>query len=163
MRVWRSRSMSERAMTLPLTYETSLDRVGLALGAGSLAAGTIVFLLVLLGGQRDPISLATAWAAACLFCATALTALGGPLWLVMHVAGLRRGRYAALAGAVTAMAIFVGAQTYGFGLIETPIMDGRTWLYRWISALASSAMLAVLAGGTALLMWRIAYRVRLES
>ena len=61
-------------------------------------------------------------------------------------------------GAVTALAIFIGAQTYGFGLFEMPPMDNRALLFRWISAIASSGILALFAGATAVLMWRIAYR-----
>jgi hypothetical protein len=153
-------AMNNHAMGAPRIYETTIDRAGLSLGAGSAFAGIIVVALVLLGGQRDLIALASAWAIGCLFSAIALTAVGGPLWLVMHVAGLRRARHAAMVGAATAMAIFVGAQTYGFGVFEMPVMDSRTWLYRWISALASSAVLASVAAAIALLMWRIAYRPR---
>jgi hypothetical protein len=93
-----------------------------------------------------------------IFAALAMTAVGGPLWLVMHVAGLRRARHAALIGAATAMAIFVGAQTYGFGLFEMPPMDSRALLYRWLSAILSSAVLALAAGAIGVVMWRIAYR-----
>ena len=142
----------------PRRYDISIDRAGLALGAGSLLAGTLALALLLLGGKSDPLTLASGWAIASLFAGIAITAVGGPLWLVMHVAGLRRAHHAALIGAVTAMAIFVGAQTYGFGLFAMPAIDGRAWLYRWISALASSAVLAALAALIALVMWRIAYR-----
>ena len=145
-------------MRLSHRYEASLDRAGLALGVGSALAGGIVLGLLLLGGQRDPMSLAAGWAIGSIFSGIAITAVGGPLWLVMHVAGLRRARHAALVGAITAMAIFVGAQTYGFGLFEMPPMDNRAWLYRWLSALASSAVLALLAALIGMAMWRIAYR-----
>lgn len=150
--------MNDRAARLPRHYDTSLDRAGLALGAGSLLGGTIAFGLLLLGGTRDPLALALGWGIGSLFSAIGMTAVTGPLWLVMHVAGLRRARYAAIVGAVTAMAIFVGAQTYGFGLFDMPAMDGRTWLYRWLSAAATSAMLAGVAGAIGAVMWRIAYQ-----
>lgn len=139
-------------------YDTTIDRAGSALGVGSALAGIIVLALVLLGGQRDPLDLLTGWLIGSLFSGIAITAVGGPIWLVMHVAGLRRAWYAALVGAITAMTIFVGAQTYGFGLFEMPEMDGRTWLFRWLSALASSVILAGFAAAIGAIMWRIAYR-----
>jgi hypothetical protein len=145
-------------MRAPRRYEISIDRAGLALGVGSVLAGGIVLGLLLLGGQRDPLALASGWMIGSVFAGIALTAVGGPLWLVMHVAGLRRPRHAALVGAVTAMAIFVGAQTYGFGMFEMPPMDNSAWLYRWLSALASSAVLAVIAAIIGVVMWRVAYR-----
>jgi hypothetical protein len=141
-------------------YDTSIDRAGIALGAGSALAGIIIVVLVLAGGRHDPMSIVSGWMIGSVFAALAITAVGGPLWLVMHVAGLRRARHAALIGAVTAMAIFVGAQTYGFGLFEMPPMDNRAWLYRWLSALLSSAVLALVAAAIGVVMWRIAYRRR---
>ncbi|MBB4100868.1 hypothetical protein [Sphingomonas kyeonggiensis] len=150
--------MKERATQAAQRYDTSIDRAGLALGAGSAFAGLIVLALLVLGGKRDPLSLMGGWLIGSLIAGIAITAVGGPLWLVMHVAGLRRAHHAALVGAVTALAIFVGAQTYGFGLFEMPPMDNRALLFRWISAVASSGILALFAAGTAALMWRIAYR-----
>ena len=139
-------------------YDTSIDRAGLALGVGSALAGLIVLALLLLGGQRQPLNLFGGWLLGGLFSGIAITAVGGPIWLVMHVAGLRRSWHAALVGAATAMVIFVGAQTYGFGMLYMPEIDGRTWLFRWLSAVASSVLLAGLAAGIAAVMWRIAYR-----
>lgn len=150
--------MNDRALGASRRYDTTIDRAGIALGVGSLLAGAILLGLLLLGGQRDPLALASGWVIGSVFSAIAITAVGGPLWLVMHVAGLRRARHAALIGALTAMAIFVGAQTYGFGLFEMPPMDNRALLFRWISAIASSAVLAVFAGLIGIVMWRIAYR-----
>ncbi|RYD50512.1 MAG: hypothetical protein EOP60_11490 [Sphingomonadales bacterium] len=150
--------MNDRAMRAPRRYESSIDRAGIALGTGSVLAGGIVLGLLLLGGQRDPLALASGWIIGSVFAGIAITAVGGPLWLVMHVAGLRRARHAALVGAVTAMAIFVGAQTYGFGLFEKPPMDSSAWIYRWLSALASSAVLAAIAACIGAVMWRVAYR-----
>lgn len=139
-------------------YDTSIDRAGLALGAGSALAGMVVLILLLLGGQREPLNLLGGWLIGGIFSGLAITAVGGPVWLVMHVAGLRRAWHAALVGAVTAMVIFVGAQTYGFGMLDMPEMDGRTLWFRWLSAAASGVLLAGLAAGIAAVMWRIAYR-----
>ena len=139
-------------------YDTTIDRAGIALGAGSALAGVIVLVLLLLGGQREPLNLLGGWLIGGIFSGLAITAVGGPVWLVMHVAGLRRAWHAALVGAVIAMVIFVGAQTYGFGMLDMPEMDGRTWLFRWLSAAASSVLLAGLAAAIAVIMWRIAYR-----
>ena len=139
-------------------YDTTIDRAGIALGAGSALAGMIVLALLLLGGQREPLNLLGGWLIGGIFSGLAITAVGGPVWLVMHVAGLRRAWHAALVGAVIAMVIFVGAQTYGFGMLNMPEMDGRTWLFRWLSAMASSVLLAGLAAVIAVIMWRIAYR-----
>jgi hypothetical protein len=150
--------VNDRAMRAPRRYESSIDRAGLALGVGSVLAGGIVLGLLLLGGKRDPLTLASGWMIGSVFAGIAITAVGGPLWLVMHVSGLRRPRHAALVGAITAMAIFVGEQTYGFGLFEMPPMDNGAWIYRWLSALASSAVLAVIAACIGLVMWRVAYR-----
>ncbi len=150
--------MNDRATGAVRRYDTTIDRAGLALGAGSAFAGLVVLVLLLLGGKRDPMSLTGGWVIGSLIGGIAITAVGGPLWVVMHVAGLRRAHHAALIGAVTALAIFVGAQTYGFGLFEMPPMDNRALLLRWISAIASSGILALFAAATAMLMWWIAYR-----
>lgn len=150
--------MMDRASRAGPRYDASLDRTGIALGVGSVLAGGIVLVLLLLGGQRDPIALASGWLIGSAFSAVGITSVAGPIWLVMHVAGLRRARHAALVGALVALAIFIGAQTYGFGLFDAPPMDGRTRLFRWLSALASSAVLAGVAALIAAVMWRIAYR-----
>lgn len=139
-------------------YDTSIDRAGLALGAGSGLAGLIIVVLVVAGGRTDLASIIGGWLIGSIFAAFAITAVGGPFWLVLHVAGLRRARHAALIGALTAMTIFVGAQTYGFGMLSVPPMDGRALLYRWLSALMTSSVLALVAAGIAVAMWRIAYR-----
>lgn len=155
--------MHERAARAPRRYQTSIDRTGIALGVGSALAGAIVLALLMLGGQRDPLALVSGWLLGSLFSAFAITAVAGPLWLVMHVAGLRRAPHAALVGAVTAMAVFTGAQTYGFGLYATPLIDDRVWLYRLVSAVAVSALLAVLAALIGVAMWRVAYRPARED
>lgn len=139
-------------------YDATLDRVGLALAVGSGLGGALVVALRLLAGERNPMFLTGSWLLGTVFVAIGITAVVGPLWLVLHVAGLRRARHAALVGALAALAIFVGAQTWGFGMLDMPVMDNRTWLYVWLSALATSAVLAVAAALIGVIMWRIAYR-----
>jgi MFS family permease len=150
--------MHQRVMRARRRYETTIDRAGIALGVGSLLSGAIILVLLVLGGQRDPLALLSGWMLGVLLSACAITAVAGPLWLAMHVAGLRRARHAALVGAVTAMAVFVGAQTYGFAL--QALTDDRTWLYRLASAVATSALLAAVAALIGVAMWRVAYRPR---
>jgi hypothetical protein len=145
-------------MRAPQSYEATLDRVGLALGVGAALGGALVLGLSMLGGQRDPFYLVEAWLLGTVFVGIGITAVAGPLWLVMHVAGLRRARHAALVGALAALAIFVGAQTWGFGIADMPVMDNRTLLFRWASALLTSGVLAAIAALIAAIMWRIAYR-----
>lgn len=152
--------MRSGTIRLTRTYEATLDRVGLALGLGSLIGGAVALGLGALGDDHSAVHLVVMFLLGTLFTGIALTAVAGPIWLVMHVAGLRQARHAAMVGAFTALAIFVGAQTYQFGLIDMPAIDGHTWMYRWISAIATSLLLAVLAGGMGLLMWRVAYRER---
>ncbi|AJP74095.1 hypothetical protein [Sphingomonas hengshuiensis] len=153
--------MDLRAARLPRRYDTTLDRAGLALAVGSVLLGLIATGLIALGGRTEPATLVTGALLGSIFGGIAITAVAGPLWLVMHVAGLRRPGHAALVGAVTALAIFVGAQTYGFGLFEMPAMDERAWIFRWLSALATSGVLALIAASIGLVMWRIAYRRQL--
>ena len=150
--------MHERAIGAPRRYETSIDRAGLALGLGSALSGAIIVMLVLLGGQHDPAALVAAWMIGALFSALAITAVAGPIWLALHFAGLRRGWHAAAAGAITAMLVFAGAQTWGFGLADLPAIDGRSWLQRLAGAIGSSALLAAVAALIGLAMWRVAYR-----
>lgn len=150
--------MNERAMAAPRQYETTIDRAGLALGAGSVLGGVLVLGLFVAGGEDDPLRLTVAWMIGSIFIGLGITAVAGPLWLVLHVAGLRRARHAAMLGAATAMAIFVGAQTWGFGLLGMPAMDSSTMVMRWIVAFATSAMVALFAAFIGVVMWRIAYR-----
>lgn len=150
--------MSNRAIRAAFRYDTTLDRVGLALGAGSALGGLLALALLLAGGEHDPLRLTTMWVLGALFVGVGMTAVAGPLWLVMHVAGLRRMWHAALVGAITALAIFIGAQTYGFGLFAGPVTDSHTLMFRWISAVGVSLILAILAAGIGAVMWRIAYR-----
>lgn len=150
--------MNQRVMRLRRSYETTLDRAGLALATGGLLGGGLVLGLVLMGGQRAPLALAGAFVIGTICVALALTAVVTPIWLVMHAAGWRRPSHAALVGAVTALVLFVGGQTYGFGLFAMPATDSQTLLYRWASAFATAAILAGAAAVIGLVMWRIAYR-----
>ncbi|MHA6718136.1 hypothetical protein ACX40Y_01675 [Sphingomonas sp. RS6] len=141
-------------------YDTSIDRAGLALGVGSLLGGLLIFGLIVAGGQRDPIALAIGFVLGTIFSAIAITAVCGPLWLVMHVAGLRGARHAALVAGVTAMGLFSGAQLHGFGAFSLHPLDQHTRVLRWASAGATSLLIALIAAAIGLAMWRIAYRSR---
>lgn len=139
-------------------YETSLSRIGYSIAAGGIIAGAITALLLWAGGQHSPFGLVVGWLIGASFSAIGIVSVAGPLWLVLHLAQ-RRGPWAAAAtGLFTALLMFVGAQTYGFGLFSAPVSDGRTLMFRWISAGATGLTLAVLAMLIGLVMWRIAYR-----
>ncbi len=140
----------------PLRYETTLDRAGLALAAGGALGGLAVCALALAGGMRDAASLLTMAALGALFTTLAIAAVGAPLWLALHVAGYRRAWHAGALGAGLAMILFVAGQTHGFGGFGPSATDAA--LFRWLSALATSALLAAVAAGIALTMWRVAYR-----
>lgn len=139
-------------------YETSIDRVGIALGAGSALGGLLIVALVVAGGQYAPLPLVLSRLFGSLLSAVAMTAVAGPFWLVLHIAGLRRGRHAALVAGLTALGLFTGAQTYGYSALRLPALDTGTTLLRWTSVLATSALVAAIAAGIGVLMWRIAYR-----
>lgn len=151
--------MDEYRLRVPLRrYETTLDRAGFALATGGALGGLLVVALVLAGGQADMASLLTAWALGALFVTLGIAAVAAPLWLGFHIMGWRRPWQAAALGAVLALIVFVAGQTHGFGLLDTPPGDARTTLFRWLSALATSALVALAAAGIALAMWRVAYR-----
>ncbi|UYY57703.1 hypothetical protein [Sphingomonas sp. S2-65] len=141
-------------------YETSIDRAGLALGAGSLMLGLVTLLLLLPDGRHGAQALALGFILGTLLGALGLVAVAGPLWLVLHVAGLRGPVTAALAGAVLTVTLFVGAQTHGFGLFDQATTASGAALFRWVSALLTAGLLGVLAAGIALAMWAIAYHRR---
>jgi hypothetical protein len=151
--------VDEDRLRAPLRrYETTLDRVGFALATGGALGGVLVLLLVLAGGQADATTLLAAWALGALFVSLGIAAVAAPLWLGFHVMGWRKPWHAAALGAVLAMIMFVAAQTHGFGLFDAPPSDGRAALFRWLSATATSALIALAAAGIALAMWRVAYR-----
>ena len=140
-------------------YETTIDRAGLALAAGGLMGGVIVAALVALAtGQLAVLRIAIAFAIGTVFMTLAITAVAGPIWFALHLGGRRTLSHAVLTGVGTAMAIFVFAQTYGFGMFAMPATDGQTLIFRWISAFGTSLILAAIAGAIGGLMWRIAYR-----
>lgn len=141
-------------------YDTSFDRAGLALGAGSLMLGLVTMLLLLPDGRYGAQSLALGFVFGTLLGALTLIAIAGPLWLVLHVAGLRGPVTAAMAGALLTVIVFVGAQTHGFGLFDQSAPANEAALFRWVSALLTAGLLGVLAAGIALAMWRIAYHRR---
>lgn len=151
--------MDQDRLRAPLRrYETTLDRVGFALATGGALGGMLVLLLVLAGGQADMTSLLAAWALGALFVTLGIAAVAAPLWLGFHVMGWRKPWHAAALGAALAMVVFVAAQTHGFGLFDAPPGEGRAALFRWLSATATSALIALAAAGIALAMWRVAYR-----
>lgn len=139
-------------------YETSLDRAGLALAAGGLLGGAITTVLVAIGGPPSAVSLVVGFLVGAVIVSMAAVAIGGPLWLACHALGRRGPISAAAIGAVAGFALFLGGQTYGFGLFDMPVTDARTLLFRWISAVATSLILAAISATIGLTMWRVAYR-----
>lgn len=151
--------MDEDRLRAPLRrYETTLDRAGFALATGGALGGVLVLLLVFAGGQANATALLAAWALGALFVTLGIAAVAAPLWLGFHVMGWRKPWHAAALGAGLAMIVFVAAQTHGFGLFDAAPSDGRAALFRWLSATATSALIALAAAGIALAMWRVAYR-----
>jgi hypothetical protein len=139
-------------------YETSLDRAGLALGAGGLVGGIFASALVLVGAGPTPLSVALGFAMGTVITAMAALAVAGPLWLIAHVLGRRGPVSAVLIGALAGFALFLGGQTYFYGLFAMPPTDSQTLMFRWISAAATSLILASLSALIGLVMWRVAYR-----
>jgi hypothetical protein len=138
-------------------YCTTIDRIGHALAAGAGLGGAVMLVLTLLGGTFGPLHLLLALFGGALIAAFAIVAVATPVWLVLHLLGWRHPALAALLGALIALLIFVAGQTYGLGMAMPP-MDQRALTFRWISAAATSALVALLAAGIGLAMWRIAYR-----
>lgn len=149
----RSRSTEGRGWR----FETTPDRAGLALAAGGVMGGA-VWLIVALGGGAGGLAAASAFTLGTVFTALAIAALAGPLWLILHIAGWRQMRHAALLGAAIGFVLFLSAQTNGFGLAEAPPADMATTLYRWASAAATSLLLAGVSAVIAVVMWAVAYR-----
>ena len=139
-------------------YETSLDRAGLSLAAGGALGGLLTTVLVAAGRPESWLSLPAGFVIGAVITAMAVVAIGGPLWIVAHAAGKRGPRSAILLGAVAGFVLFLCGQTYGFGVFGMPPIDDRTLLFRWISALGTSVILAMVCAGIAWTMWRVAYR-----
>lgn len=139
-------------------YETSIGRVGFSIAFGGLVAGGMAALLLWMGGQHSPLALLLGWLIGAFFSAVAIVIVAGPVWLTLHLMQRRGPGYALLTALVLVMLMFVGGQTYGFGLFSAPITDGQTMLFRWLSAIGTSLAVAAAAMAIALVMWRIAYR-----
>ncbi len=139
-------------------YETTLDRVGLAIGAGGLMGGLIAALMMAFGGALDLGTLAMALVVGSLLTALAITALAAFPWMLLHAAGRRGPASAAALGAAIGFLVFLGGQTWIFGIMEIPAMDARTLLFRWASGIATSLVMAAMSAGIAVVMWRVAYR-----
>ena len=131
-------------------YVTSLDRAGLALGAGGLLSGLVTMLLVAIGGRHDVLSLGLAWAIGAVLAMLGIVAVAGPVWLILHCANRRGPGTAASTGGALALLLLTAAQIGTSG--------GAVAGYRWGSALATAALFAVVAAGIGWAMQRIAYR-----
>jgi len=139
-------------------YETSIDRVGLAIGAGGLMGGAIGVLLMLFAGTHDVGALLVVLLVGSLMTALSITALAAIPWALLHASGRRGPVAAAVLGAAIGFVLFLGGQTYGYGLFAMPETDARTLLYRWASGFLTSLIMAAMAAGIAVVMWRVAYR-----
>jgi hypothetical protein len=146
------------AQLAPPRYETSIDRVGLAIGAGGLMGGAIGVLLIVFAGTHDIGALVAALLIGSLMTALSITALAAIPWALLHASGRRGPISAAALGAAIGFVLFLGGQTYGYGLFTMPAMDARTLLYRWASGFLTSLIMAAMAAGIAVVMWRVAYR-----
>lgn len=131
-------------------YVTSLDRAGLALAAGGALGGMVVAALVAAGGQMAAWALVGGWLLGGLFTMIAIVAVGGPVWLLLHVADRRGPVTAALTGAALALILFVSAQAWSDGDANPP--------WRLLGALTTSLIVAVAAAAIGWTMQRIAYR-----
>jgi hypothetical protein len=146
------------AQSAPARYETSIDRVGLAIGAGGAMGGAIGVLLMAFAGTRAVGALAGGLLIGSLMTALSIIALAALPWALLHAAGRRGPLAAAILGAAIGFVLFLGGQTYGYGMFTMPEMDARTLLYRWASGFLTSLVMAAMAAGIAVVMWRVAYR-----
>lgn len=139
-------------------YAASLDRAGFALAAGGAVGGLFAALLVAIGTGPQPFAMLVGFFVGAVITAMAAVAIGGPVWVVCHATGRRGPGTAVLVGAFAGFALFLGGQTYGFGVFEMPVTDAQTLVFRWISAVATSLVLALVAALIGWTMWRVAYR-----
>lgn len=130
----------------PAYYVTALDRLGLAVLAGGLLAGTLA--LSLIEGGRTPIATLGLWLTATIVAMLGIVTLGGPVWFALHRRGKRGPAVAAACGGVLALALFALVQMTG----------GTGGGYRLASALATSVPIALVAAAIGAVMHRIAYR-----
>ena len=126
-------------------YETSIDRIGLAIGAGGAMGGAITALLMLFSGSVGIGAVAAALVIGAALTALAVTALAAIPWALLHATGRRGPIAAAVLGAVIGFIVFLGGQTYGYGMFAAPEMDSRTWLYRWAIGILTSLVMAAIA------------------
>jgi hypothetical protein len=141
--------MSTRCADVPRAYHVATpDRLGLAILSGGVLAGAIAMMLVIAGGERSAAALGLAWAMGTVAAMCGIVALVGPVWLILHRRGLRGPSAAAAVAGSVVLVVFATAQLWGTG-------GGA---YRWISAVATSALLALVAAAIGAVMHRIAYR-----
>lgn len=138
-------------------YQTSVDRAGASIAVGGLLCALLAVGLMAAGGLPDPVAMVVALLFGWLLSAMAITAVAAPLWLVLHLTGRRGPIHAALTGGIVGFGVFMAAQTHGFGLVDAPLSDAATTLFRWASAVATSLILALAAALIGLVMWRVAY------
>jgi hypothetical protein len=134
-------------------WRISIDRVGLALVAGGAACGLVVAALVAGGANGSAAHVATALVLGTAFGVLAIGAIGGPVWLALHIAGRRGPVAAAATGAALGLILSLSAQSPS-GTIVPPGMAG------WLKIIGSSLIFAALGAAIASAMWRIAYRRR---
>lgn len=123
-------------------YRASLDRAGHALAAGGMLGGLIAAGLVAIGSGPAPFALLAGFVIGAALTPVLAVAIGGPLWLVCRAIGWRGPLAAVVAGALAGFAMFLGGQTYGFGLFAMPPSDGQTLL----SAGSAVGVVLALAG-----------------
>ncbi len=139
-------------------YDTTLDRVGFALAIGGLLGGGFATGLIAAGGPTSTVGLIVGFVVGTVISAMTVVAVVGPIWLVCHIIGKRGPGTAMLIGAIAGFALFLGGQTYGFGMFDAPPTDALTLLFRWLSGAATSLVLAFVSALIGLAMWRVAYR-----
>ena len=139
-------------------YQASPDRAGFALAAGAGVGGMFAAVLVVLGSGLAPLEIVVGFLVGTVVTAIAAVALGGPIWLVCHAFGLRGPGVATSVGGLAGFALFLGGQTYGFGLFDMPPTDSATLAFRWLSGVATSVILATVSALIGWTMWRVAYR-----
>jgi hypothetical protein len=140
------------------SYQTSIDRAGLALATGGALGGIVTMVLVALGGHDAMLALLDALLIGAVFSTLGIAAVAAPIWLAMHAAGWRGPIHAASGGAALSFVLFFGAATRWFGFNGDIGDDGAAPLLHWLRAAGSSMILAAAAALIALVMWRVAYR-----
>lgn len=134
-------------------YVTSIDRLGLALGAGGLLAGAGSAALSAYGGQNGPGGIVAAFILGAFVAMAACVAVIGPVWLLMHLTNRRGPGHAALTAGLVALALVIG----GVGWRADPT-SVAPWWYRLASGAATGAALGLAAALLGWVMHRIAYR-----